>query len=164
MDSIFRRTSVRHYTGQKVEKEKIERMLCAAMAAPSAANQQPWEYYVVTDRYKLGELSQCSPYAASTGRAPMAFVACYRKMARMQEYAEMDMGASVENLLLEAKSLGLGTVWMGIAPIGERMERVRRVLDIPDRLEVFAIIACGYPQTETPQQDRYEEGRVHYVE
>jgi nitroreductase len=165
MNSIFHRTSVRHYMmSQKVEKEKIELMLRAAMAAPSAGNQQPWEYYVVTDRHKLGELAMCSPYAASTGRAPLAFVACYRKMTQLSEYAEIDMSASVENLLLEADTLGLGAVWMGIAPVRDRMERVKTVLGIPDMIEAFAIIACGYPQDETKQQDRYEENRVHYVE
>ncbi len=72
MESIFHRTSIRQYTEQEVESEKIEKMLRAAMAAPSAVNQQPWEYYVVTDVEKLEELSKTSPYAGCTKNAPLA--------------------------------------------------------------------------------------------
>ena len=124
MNSIFHRTSIRTYQDKKVEAEKTEKMLQAAMAAPSAGNQQPWEYYVVTNADKLKELAQTSPYAGCTANAPMAFVACYRKECRMPEYAPIDLSASVENLLLEADELGLGAVWLGIAPLRDRMDKV----------------------------------------
>ena len=65
MDAIFHRTSVRKFLDKPVEKEKIEKILRAAMAAPSAKNQQPWEFYVVTDKEKLVELSKVSPYSMS---------------------------------------------------------------------------------------------------
>ena len=63
MDSIFHRVSIRKYEAKEVEQEKIERMLKAAMAAPSACNQQPWEFYVVTDKKVIAQLSEASPYA-----------------------------------------------------------------------------------------------------
>lgn len=53
---------------------------------------------------------------------------------------------------------------MGIAPIEDRMELVKKIVGIPNELEVFALIACGYPLKEQAQQDRYEESRVHYIE
>ena len=81
----------------------------------------------------------------------------------MTEYAPIDMSASVENLLLEADALDLGAVWLGIAPLNERMEAVRNVLDIPEDLDAFAIIPCGYPESIHPQQDRFEKQRIHYV-
>lgn len=61
MNAIFHRVSIRKYKEQEVEQEKIERMLRAAMAAPSACNQQPWEYYVVTNKNKIEALSKTSP-------------------------------------------------------------------------------------------------------
>lgn len=81
----------------------------------------------------------------------------------MPEYAQIDLSASVENLLLEADSLGLGAVWLGIAPLKERMEAVRTVLNIPEDLDTFAIIPCGYPESVSPQQDRFDRQRIHYV-
>lgn len=163
MDSIFHRTSVRQYLDRTVEAEKIEKMLRAAMAAPSARNQQPWEYYVVTSKEILEKLAQVSPFAGCTKGAPLAFVACWQKECHRPDYAQIDLSASVENLLLEADALGLGAVWLGIAPIKERMDAVRNVLDIPERLEAFAIIPCGYPLAVALQQDRYDANRVHYV-
>ncbi|MDO4317611.1 MAG: nitroreductase family protein [Lachnospiraceae bacterium] len=163
MNGIFHRTSIRKYREGKVENEKVERLLRAAMAAPSACNQQPWEYYVVTDRQKLEALAASSPYAGCTKGAPLAFVACYREACTAPEYAQIDLSASVENLLLEADAQGLGAVWLGIAPIAERMERVAEILELPEGLKAFAIIPCGYPAEEKQQQNRYDVSRVHFV-
>lgn len=118
----------------------------------------------MTNADKLKELAQTSPYAGCTANAPMAFVACYRKECRMPEYAPIDLSASVENLLLEADELGLGAVWLGIAPLRERMDKVREVISIPEELEAFAIIPCGYPVQIKNQQNHYEKERVHFVE
>ena len=163
MNEIFHRTSIRKYLNKPVEDEKIETILQAAMAAPSAGNQQPWEFYVVKDKTTLEKLSKTSPYASCCASAPLAFVACYRINCTMPEYAQIDMSASVENLLLAADSLGLGAVWLGIAPLKERMEAVRTVLNIPENLDAFAIIPCGYPEAIHAQQNRFDKLRIHYV-
>lgn len=81
MSSIFHRVSIRKYQDKPVEQEKIEQMLRAAMAAPSACNQQPWEYYVVTDRTKIVELSGTSPY---TG-AFVGICNCGMRLSRRRE-------------------------------------------------------------------------------
>lgn len=163
MNAIFKRTSVRNFTSQPVEKEKIEKMLRAAMAAPSAGDQRPWEFYVVTDKEVLDKLAACSPYAGCTKKAPMAFVACSRKEMMFPENADMDLSAAVENILLEAVELDLGAVWLGIAPLEDRMAAVKDVLNMPESLTPFAIVPCGYPVNVAEQEDRYEEARVHYL-
>ncbi len=163
MKELFHRTSVRKYLDKQVEDEKVEMMLKGAMAAPSAGNQQPWEFYVVKNKETIEKLSKTSLYASCCAYAPLTFAACYRINCRMPEYAHIDMSASVENLLLEADSLGLGAVWLGIAPLKERMDAVREVLNIPEDLEAFAIIPCGYPESVRPQQDRFDKDRIHYV-
>ena len=160
---IFHRVSIRKYKEDAVEPEKIKMMLRAAMAAPSACNQQPWEYYVVTDKEIIRKLAETSPNAACAAEAPLVFVPCHRRIGVVPEYFQIDMSASVENLLLEADELGLGAVWMGIAPNRKRMKAVRRVLEIPFSLEPFALVPCGYPAEEKEQEDRYDEARVHYV-
>lgn len=163
MDAIFKRISVRKYQSRPVEPEKIEQLLRAAMAAPSAANQQPWEFYVTDSPEKIRELSTCSPYAAFLKDAPLAIVPCYRtKNLRTLDYAQIDLSIATENLLLEAVDLGLGTCWMGIAPVRERMDAVNRVIGNPRDLEAFAIVSCGYPAEERSQEDRFEEKRVHW--
>ncbi len=163
MNSIFHRISVRKYKDTPVEQEKIEQMLKAAMAAPSACNQQPWEFYVVTDKNVIGQLSESSPYAKCAKGAPLVFVPCYRSEGIAPEYFNIDMSAAVENLLLEADDLGLGAVWMGISPDETRMNAVRNVLNIPEHLHAFALVPCGYPAEEREQENRYDESRVHYI-
>ena len=103
MNSIFHRISVRKYQNRDVEQEKIELMLKAAMAAPSACNQQPWEFYVVKDKAVIGRLSEASPYAKCAKDAPVVFVPCFRSKGIAPEYFNIDMSAAVENLLLEVR-------------------------------------------------------------
>ena len=164
MEAIFTRTSVRSYENRPVEDEKIGKILRAAMAAPSAMNQQPWEFYVVTNQSTLRQLFEASPYAGMTAEAPAALVLCYRKTdIKVPELVDVDMSLATENILLEIEALGLGGVMLGIAPFEERMANVAKALDLPEQLAVFTVVPFGYPAKKNPQQDRYDESRVHYV-
>lgn len=164
MNPIFSRVSVRKYQDRPVEKEKTLAILKAAMQAPSATNQQPWEFYVVTNKEKLKALSEVSPYAGMTKDAPAAIVAAYRKACSVPEYAQIDLSIAMENLWLETTAQGLGGVWLGIARQEERMKSVEEILAIPDTMRAFAIFPYGYPAEERQQQDRFDENRIHYVE
>ena len=162
MSTIFSRTSVRKYENKEVEAEKIDKILRAAMAAPSAANQQPWEFYVVKNKETLAALADCSPYGGCTKDAAMAIVPVYRKEMMMPEFADIDMAAATQNILLEVTELGLGAVWIGIAPLADRMENVRNVLQVADHLSPYAIIPIGYPVEGAEQKDRFDAERVHF--
>ena len=92
MKEIFHRVSVRKFEDRPVEDEKVEQVLRAAMAAPSAGNQQPWDFYVVTAKEKLQALAQVSPYAGCAAHAPMAIVTAYHEetlslLAKMTSYS-----------------------------------------------------------------------------
>ena len=164
MNPIYTRVSIRKYQDRPVEKEKTMAILRAAMQAPSAANQQPWEFYVVTNKEKLKALSEVSPYAGMTKDAPVAIVAVYRTDCLLPMYAQIDLSIAMENLWLETVNQGLGGVWLGIAPLEDRMKEVEEILNIPDSLRAFAIFPYGYPAEAREQQDRFEESRIHYVE
>ena len=164
MNPIYTRVSIRKYQDRPVEKEKTMAILRAAMQAPSAANQQPWEFYVVTNKEKLKALSEVSPYAGMTKDAPVAIVAVYRTDCLLPMYAQIDLSIAMENLWLETVQQGLGGVWLGIAPMEDRMKLVEKILGIPDTLRAFAIFPYGYPAEEREQQDRFDESRIHYVE
>ena len=164
MNHLYTRVSIRKYQDRPVEKEKTEAMLRAAMQAPSAANQQPWEFYVVTNKEKLKALSGVSPYAGMTKNAPAAIVSVYRKDCAIPAYAQIDLSIAMENLWLETDAQGLGGVWLGIAPQEERMKAVEEILDLPDTVRAFAIFPYGYLAEERKQQDRFDPERIHYVE
>lgn len=163
MTSIYTRVSIRKYEEKPVEKEKIKEILRAAMQAPSAGNQQPWEFFVVTDKATLEKLSQVSPYAKMSKNAPCAIVSAYRKDCRLPAYAEIDLSIAMENLWLRTDELGLGGVWLGIAPLEERMKAVEEILGMPENLRAFGIFPLGYPAETKKQADRFEEERIHWM-
>lgn len=164
MADLFHRVSIRKYQDRPVEREKIVEILRAAMAAPSAKNQQPWEFYVITKKDTLEKLSKASPYAGMTANAPVAIISAYRKDCDVPCYADIDMSIAMENLWLKTDEIGLGGVWIGIAPIEERMELVHKMLDLPENVKVFSMFALGYPAETRPQQDRFDPGRIHFIE
>ena len=166
-DPIFTRTTIRKFTDEKVSEEHIELLMKAAMAAPSAGNQQPWEFILTRDAAVKDALAQCSPFAKPAAAAELVIVACMSKGddLRFPQYIPQDMGACVENILIEAAALGLGAAWLGIYPERDRMDAVAKCVDIPEGFEAFAIIALGHPGEEFPprSEKRYEPDRVHWA-
>lgn len=164
MESIFKRISVRKYEEKPIEQEKIEKILRAAMAAPSAGNQQPWEFYVVKDKATIQKLAKCSPYAGCAANAPVVIVPCLKTEGlRFPELDEIDLAIATEHILLEITELGLGGVWLAVAPFDDRIAIVDEALDIGETLHAFALVPVGYPAEDRPQQDRYDKSRVHYI-
>lgn len=161
MNEIYTRVSTRKFTDEPVEEEKLLAILRAAMQAPSAGNQQPWEFYIVTDRDRLEALSRVSPYAGCTKGAPMAIVSAYREKLWAPDYAQIDMSIAMENLWLETAAQGLGGVWLGIAPMAERMRAVEEIVGIPEGQRAFAVFPVGHPAEQKKQQDRFDESRIH---
>ena len=164
MNPIFLRTSIRSYEARPVEPEKIRLLLQAAMAAPSAGNQQPWDFYVVTSKDKLQALSQVSPYAGCAAHAPMAIVSAYsQEGCRFPQYAQIDLAIAMQNIWLAVDSLGLGGVWLGIAPEVDRMEKVEKILPVEAGQRAFAVFPMGYPAEHKAQQERFKPERIHYI-
>lgn len=166
MNAIFKRASVRKFTDKPLTKRQIEKLMQAAMAAPSAGNQQPWEFYLVENPELREKLSKASMFAKPAANAPMVIVPCVRMgRLRFPECAEQDMSACIENILLEAADSGLGAVWMSIAPDPERVAVVSRALGLTEHVRPFALIAVGRPADEVEPKgaERYDESRVHII-
>ena len=163
MKEIFTRTSVRQFEAREIEPEKIQEILRAGFSAPSALNQRPWEFFVVTNKETLQALSKTSPYAGTVAKAPAAIVICYRKNIKAVEFANIDCAIAAENILLELESLGLGGVFLAIAPLEERIQNVQQVLSLPENLAPFNIIPFGYPKNKRVPKDRFDQDCVHYI-
>lgn len=165
-DAIFTRVSVRDFTDETVTDDQIDRLMKAAMAAPSAGNQQPWEFVITRDETTKSKLAESSPYAKPAGKADVVIVPCIRKNdLRFPENAPLDMSACAENILLEAATLGLGAVWLGVYPEEDRMRAVAEAIGASDDAEPFALIAIGHPKEEIPPRsaNRYEPERIRWV-
>ena len=164
MNTIFTRRSVRKYLDKAIEPEKIDRMLRAAMQAPSATNQQPWEFIVIDDKETLTKLADFSQYAKMLPGAALGFVVLEKQGMRAPLFTEQDLGAAVQNLMLQAAEDGLGTVWMGVGRGSERETFLTEMFSLPETVKPFAVLAVGYPEDENANKfvDRYDETRVHW--
>jgi nitroreductase len=163
IDLIFKRRSIRKYIDRQVEPEKIELLLKAGMAAPSAGNNQPWEFVVVTDKEIMDQLRKME---FGGHNAPMAIVALNNPQIssrpRYQGYWEQDISAAVENILLAAASLELGSVWLGVYPKPKEMEIVSQTLKLPNYVTPLAVLYIGYPDEQKPARTQYDENRVSW--
>lgn len=164
MEAIDIRRSVRTFNGNPVKKGKLEKLVRAAMQAPSAGNQQPWEFVIVTEREILDDLAAMSPYAGALKKAPAAIVVLGNKdFLRFPENMDQDLGAATQNILLEAVDLGLGAVWLGIHPVQDRISHVRKILNLTENVIPFCAIPVGYPRDTQANKfiDRFDESRIH---
>lgn len=163
MEGIFTRRSIRKYTGAPVSDEQVTELLRAAMAAPSAGNQQPWAFVVVRDRRVLGVIAEANPYGGMAREASVAIVIC-ADMTRDQRpgFWAQDCAAATQNLLLAANGLGLGAVWCGTYPREERMGPIAQVLGLPEHIIPFAVVPVGYPAERPAPANRYDPDRVHF--
>jgi len=162
-DPVLSRRSIRKYTSEPVPDDVVERLLRAAMAAPSAGNQQPWQFVVIRDRATLTAITEVHPYSTMLPGAPAVILVCGDAAScKWPQMWEQDCAAATENLLIEAEVLGLGAVWLGVHPLEERVRGIRALLGMPDSVVPFAIVPLGHPAESKPPSDRYDEARVHH--
>ncbi|MBO7447111.1 nitroreductase family protein [bacterium] len=158
MDVIFSRKSVRHYTDQEVEADKLLTLVKAGMAAPTGMNRQPWEFIVVTNMPTLEPLFEM-PGLMMLKSAKAAIVVLGKKS---ETFWEQDCSAATENILLAAEDLGLGAVWCAGHPLENRMEAYKKIFNYDDEHEVLSFISIGYPTGEDQPKDKYKEEKIHW--
>ena len=165
IENIMTRTSIRQYKDQPVEQEKIEIMLKAAMAAPTAMNLQPWHFIVITDKKVIDQLAGPRPT-----NAPLMIAVCGDtdktstpdgKM-KLPDFWVEDVSAATENLLLAAHALGLGAVWTGCYPAMEHVAEVANVLNCPQNIVPVAVVRVGYPDESPEPKDKFKEENISY--
>ena len=163
MKSILNRRSIRKYTSRAVEDSKIQQLLKAAMAAPSAGNEQPWEFVVLRDRKILNAIPKIHPYSLMLYEASVAVLVCGDlSREKYSGYWVQDCAAATENMLLAAVEQGLGAVWLGVYPIEERVCEMRKLLNIPETVVPFSLVSIGYPAEQPGPSDRFNPSRIHY--
>lgn len=152
---ISRRTSTRSFESRPISRNHIVALCEAARAAPSACNSQTWRFIAVTDTVTIERLCReaMRPVIPNKwlAQAPLVMVGCSqldvianRIGARVTgiEYYRIDLGIAMEHMVLKATDLGLGTCWIGWFST----KKVRRILDIPGRIKISALLAVGYPR------------------
>lgn len=136
------------------------------MAAPTAANRQPWEFIVVTDKEKVDELR--STLREGQYNAPIAIVVCGNMHLAFsnkdKEIWVQDCSAAIENMLIAATGIGLGSVWIGLYPQLNKCKPVCKILGIPDHVIPMSVVYIGYPDEYKEPRTQYNEKRIYWEE
>lgn len=162
---IFGRRSIRVYTDQPVSDEAVQRMLEAAMAAPSAAACDPWRFVVIRNRKMLRDIADALPYGKMLATAAVGFVVCGDLEAahdKQLSYLLQDCAASIENLLLCAHILGLGACWLGVHPREQRVKQLQAILKLRNSIIPAACIAVGHPAESKQSRTRFKKDFVRF--
>ena len=163
MEAILTRRSIRQYTDRPVADEVFTDLLKAAMAAPSAGNQQAWQFVVINEREVLDEIPTIHPYSRMVKQAPLAILVCGDMALETNEgFWVQDCSAATQNLLLAAHARGLGAVWLGVYPREQRVVDFRKLLGLPEHVVPLALVSVGYPAEEKPPANRFDPRKVHY--
>lgn len=166
IDNIMTRTSVRQYQDKAIEQEKVETLLRAGMAAPTAVNKQPWHFIVVNEKSMLEKIAEVNHNKRMLKTAPLAIIVCGNLEKALtgnaQQYWIQDTSAATENILLAAHGLGLGAVWTGLFPNKDRCEPICKLLGIPEHIIPLNIIIIGYPAESPTPKDKWKPENVSY--
>ena len=153
-----KRYSVRSYTPQKVEKEKLDKILQAAHAAPTAANLQPVRLIAVQSKEGLEKIGK----AANIYGAPLAVIVCadhnkaWVRPFDKKQTADIDASILTDHMMLEAAELGLGSVWVCYF----KPDIIKKEFELPGNLEPINILAIGYSNEEAADPERHSQTRI----
>ncbi|MGI6494549.1 MAG: nitroreductase family protein [Kiritimatiellia bacterium] len=163
---LLQRRSCRNFTFDQVSDDDVHDLLKAAMSAPSAGCSDPWHFVVVRNPGMLVSLAGVLPRGSFLADAGMGIVVCgdkERAHGRQEAYLVMDCSAAMENLLLAATFLGLGSCWLGVHPRRDRVAAVRQLLALPQTILPVGIAAIGTVVGDRPRpRTRFRDSAVHF--
>lgn len=163
IEALLSRRSIRKYSDKKIEKEKIDIMLKAAMYAPSAMNYQPWEFIVMNDKKLFSEMLKIITHAEMLNESTLAILVCGDlNKEKYEEYNAQNCSAATQNILLAAHDLGLGAVWIAAYPNKEVIQKIKRLLNLPENILPVSLISIGYPAEEKTAEDRFIKEKIHF--
>jgi nitroreductase len=162
MTALYTRKSIRLYTSKQVPQDMVKEILSAAMSAPSAGNERPWHFMVLTNRAVLDEIPKIHPYAAMIKQANLAILVCGDvSLEKYKGYWPLDCSAATQNILIAAHAKGLGAVWCGVYPSEDRVLNLKKMFSLPENIVPFSLIPIGFPGEEKKAGDRFDSSRVH---
>ncbi|MCD6536803.1 MAG: nitroreductase family protein [Thaumarchaeota archaeon] len=155
LEVIYQRRSIRKYEKKPIPEEILKAILEAGRLAPTAKNLQPWHFIVVRD-HEIKRKLIFTDWNNFIEEASAVIVGCGEMD---KKWAVVDVAIALQNMVIAAEALGLGSCWIGAF----EEEEVKRVLGVPNHLKVVAMITIGYPaeRPEPPPKKKLEE-IVHF--
>jgi len=144
LNLIKTRRSIRKFTSQEIEDSLLDQIIEAGTYAPSGLNNQPWKFAIIKDKETHKSLASLTHYSSIIEGAAVC-IAVFLDVSESYDRTKdtQAIGACIQNMLLAIHALGLGGVWLG--EILKNKDKVSKILEAPESLELMAIIALGYP-------------------
>ncbi len=163
IEAIKTRRSIRKYLKKSIPNNIIKELIERGMDAPSAGNEKPWHYIIIDNHEILNTIPNFHPHAKMLKEASTAILICFDiKLEKHKGMAIQDCSAATENILIAANAKGLGAVWLGIYPRSERINEMKKILNIPENVSPFSLISLGYPAEKKIDKEKYDLTRIHY--
>lgn len=167
LETIFSRTSIRCFTDQEISNNDVHTILRAGMSGPSCVNARDWSFLVVRDPEMLNKMADANGRPAEPlRRAKLGILVCgdlERAFSGAPDYWVVDGAIAAQNMILAAKSLGIGSVWLGTWPQMDRVRNQQELFSLPESQIPHSVIAFGYPEKLLPDvKADYEDNRVHF--
>lgn len=167
LKAIKQRKSTRVFLDKEIEEETINKLMEAAMAAPSAVDRRPWEFYIVKSEENKKKVIDAMPFGKY--KSPIIIIPCVKEIRALpidHDLVYCDLGAATENILLAATDLGLGSVWCAVYPSKTRMKAIKKALNLPLGITPYSAIYVGYTDIEKDKgkiKDKYDASLVHIL-
>ena len=168
-EAIKRRRSVRWFRQEAISRETLLELIEAARCAPSAANRQPLEFVIVDNDQQRTQVFAQLAWAAyvqprrdpPAGNRPVSYIiVLVSKERALADFGPVDAAAAIENILLAAQGQGIGSCWLGSI----KRDKIREILEIPDKYDIDSVIALGYPDEQPVMEDCKGESIEYYLD
>lgn len=163
MRAILTRRSIRKYKAKEITKEQVNEIIKAAMYAPSAFNNQPWQFIAVDKKEILDKIFQIIPHAEMLQQAAAAIIVCGDKnLEENINLIALNCSAATQNALLAIHDLGLGAVWVSAYPVDETINGLKKFFNLPENIVPISILSIGYPDEEVTAEERFKPEKIHF--
>lgn len=161
MDAVFNRRSIRKFKDIPVSDERLRLLLKAAMAAPNALSSNEWEFLVITSIEGRRKIIECQSHATAAETAAAVIIVCGNtELERCNIFLQQDCCAALENILICASALNIGSVWLGI--VDDTIPKLRKAFNIPEHVLPVGMTAIGIADEKKAGHDRYYPDKVHF--
>ena len=160
--AIRERRSIRTYNDTPISDTTVNELITAGMYAPSAGNQQSWEFVIIKDKEKIKKITSFHPYASMVTSATALILVCGNtNREKYNGFWIQDCSAAIQNMLLAAHEMGIGSVWLGIHPMEDRIAAAKKLFMLPEGIEPLSLLAFGHPAETKMVPERFNAEFIH---
>lgn len=161
-NALLNRRSIRKYSDKELPNGVIDDLLKSAMYAPSAMNNQAWQFVVVNQREKLDDIFKIIPQEMLKSTKAAILICGDFNLEKNIDYIQQNCSAATQNILLAAYGLGLGSCWIGVYPVKETISGLQKLFNLPEYVTPITLVSLGYPAENPVAEERYKAEKVHF--